>query len=391
MAEAPRFDRRTLLAGAAAGLVPRPARADEPAGLYRDRIVFGQVAVISGPAAGLGIGMRDGLLAAFGEANAKGGVGGRKLELATRDDGYEPGRSLLATKQLIAEGVFALVGAVGTPTSLAAHPVAGAAGVPFIGPFTGAEGLRTPYKPHIVNIRASYYQETEAMAERLTKDLGYSRFAILYQDDAFGRAGLEGIKRALARRSLTLVEEAIFQRNTLAVKTAVLDIKAAAPEAIVLIGPYAPCAAFIELARSFSLKAALVNISFVGSEQLAAALGPRGKGVFVTQVVPHPADLARPVVQSYRAALRAIQPQAPPGYVSLEGYIVGRAVIAALDRLGREPTPTGLLTAFAAAPVDLDGFRIAFAPGANQGSDAVFLSAIDAAGALVPIDRFSLS
>jgi ABC-type branched-subunit amino acid transport system substrate-binding protein len=113
----------------------------------------------------------------------------RSLELVARDDGYEPKKSIEATRKLIEEDkVFALVGPVGTPTSAATQPIASEAGVPFIGAFTGAEFLRAPHKPHVVNLRASYFQETEAMVERLTKDLGVTRIAIFYQDDAFGRA-----------------------------------------------------------------------------------------------------------------------------------------------------------------------------------------------------------
>ena len=166
-------------------------------GVSNDKIVFGQVAALSGPAQALGQGMREGILAAFEEANRTGGIDGRKLELKSIDDGYEPEKTIEATKSAITDDkVFALVGAVGTPTSKAGQPIATEAKVPFIGPFTGAEFLRNPYNRYIVNIRASYFQETEAWIEHLTKDLGITKIAILYQDDAFGLAGLEGVKMA---------------------------------------------------------------------------------------------------------------------------------------------------------------------------------------------------
>src|SRR5882672_3547001 len=199
--------RRFLIAASSMGAVAFAPRAFAEPGVSADKIVFGQAAVLEGPANALGIGMRDGLTAAFVEANAKGGVKGRKLELVSRDDGYEPNKSIEATKALIDAGIFALVGPVGTPTSMAAHPIAKEAGVPFIGPFTGGEALRNPYQAHIVNIRASYFQETEVMVERLTKDRGFTKIAIFYQDDAFGRAGLEGTQRALAKRNMKLAAE----------------------------------------------------------------------------------------------------------------------------------------------------------------------------------------
>lgn len=174
------------------------ARAES--GVTSDKIVFGQSAATAGPAAALGRGMREGLLAAFNEANEKGGVGGRKLELITYDDGYEPNRAIANTNKLIDEDkVFAMVGEVGTPTSKAAQPIASKAKVPFIGPFTGAEFLRSPYQPYVVNVRGSYFQETEAMVEYLTERLNVSRIAILYQDDSYGRAGLAGVQKALKK------------------------------------------------------------------------------------------------------------------------------------------------------------------------------------------------
>ena len=151
------------------------AAAAEP-GVTSDTITFGQVAAFEGPAAALGKDMRVGIVAAFEEANRAGGVKGRKLALISEDDGYEPAKSMAATKKLIEGGkVFGLIGAVGTPTSAATQPITAEAGVPFIAPFTGAQLLRDPLKKNVVNLRASYFQETETMVERLTKDKGLQK------------------------------------------------------------------------------------------------------------------------------------------------------------------------------------------------------------------------
>src|ERR1700681_4616466 len=202
-------------------------------GVFIDKIVFGQVAALEGPAQALGQGMREGILAAFGEVNRAGGINGRKLELKSLDDGYEPEKTIEATKKLIGEeNVFALLGAVGTPTSKAGQPIATDAKVPFVGPFTGAEFLRTPYNRYVVNVRSSYFQETEAWIEHLTKDLGVSKIAILYQDDAFGLAGLQGVNIALAKRNMSLVASGSFKRNTTAIKSALVDIMKGQPQAV---------------------------------------------------------------------------------------------------------------------------------------------------------------
>ncbi len=360
-------------------------------GVTADKIVFGQEAALDGPASALGQGMRDGINAAFAEVNKAGGVKGHTLELLSTDDGYEPTKAIIAAKQLIEEDtVFALIGSVGTPTSAAVEPIAAEAGVPFIGPFTGAEFLRDPAKSHVVNVRASYFQETEAMVKHLTEDLGVKTIAIFYQDDSFGQAGLAGVKKALAKRQMSLAAEGTYERNTTAVKSGLLAIQNAKPEAVIMIGAYKPCAEFIRLAQRIKLDAVFVNISFVGSDALAKELGPAGAGVVVTQVVPFPEDTSIPVVASYQAAFKAANPSGSPGFVSLEGYMVGRLMIAALGQIDGEITRKALLdTITKTGSFDLGGIKLAYGPGNNRGSSEVFLTVIQPDGSFKPVTKLS--
>ncbi|MGF1621528.1 MAG: ABC transporter substrate-binding protein [Rhodomicrobiaceae bacterium] len=366
---------------AAIGLAAGAVAASAEPGVSADKIVFGQAAALEGPAAALGTGMRDGILAAFAEANKNGGVHGRKLELISLDDSYEPNKSIEATKKLIEDDkVFALIGPVGTPTSSATQPIATDANVPFIGPFTGAEFLRNPFKPNVVNVRASYFQETEEMVERLTKDRGVKNIAILYQDDGFGRAGLAGVQKALDKRGMKLVAEGTYERNTVAVKGALLNIRKGNPEAVIMVGAYRPCAAFISLAKQLKMDAVFVNISFVGSNALAKELGKDGDGVVITQVVPFPEDASVPLVAAYQKALKETQPDAEPGFVSLEGYMVGRLAIQALEKISGEPTRQALLETVMSNSFDLGGITLAYGADDNQGMDQVFLTVIQADG-----------
>jgi ABC-type branched-subunit amino acid transport system substrate-binding protein len=365
-----------------------PAQADP--GVSADKIVFGQAAALEGPAAALGQDMRTGILAAFEEANKAGGVNGRKLELISKDDSYEPNKSIEVTKALLDQDkVFALIGPVGTPTSSATQPIAAEAGVPFVGPFTGAEFLRNPFKPNVVNVRASYFQETETMVERLTKDRNATRIAMLYQDDAYGRAGLAGVQKALEKRGMKLVAEGTYERNTVAVKQGLLEIRKGNPEAVIMVGAYKPCAEFIKLARQIKMDAQFINISFVGSNALAKELGANGAGVVVTQVVPFPEDPSIPVVASYQAALKASNPSAKPGFVTLEGYLVGRMAIEALKKAGGEPTRKAFLDAAFGGSFDLGGVKLGYGKDDNQGSDEVFLTVIQADGSFKPVTSLS--
>ena len=354
--------------------------------------LFGQSAALSGPASALGTGMRLGLLAAFEEVNRAGGVHGRRLSLTTLDDAYEPEAAIANTRELIEKhDVFALVGAIGTPTSRAAQPVTSDAGVPYIAPFTGAEFLRDAGEPeNVVNVRASYFQETAEIVARLTSDLGITRIGIFYQDDSYGRAGLEGVRRGLDAHGLTLAAEVDYPRNTESVKVPLLDLRRFEPDAVIIIGAYQPAATLIRWARRLDFNPCFVNISFVGASALAEELGPAGEGVYITQVVPFPGDGSVPVVASYRQALSAIAPGSGPGFVSLEGYLAGRLVAEGLRRSGPQTTPASFLETLRQTPtIDLGGFELGYGPTDNQGSDRVFLTVIDRNGEVRPVPKMA--
>jgi ABC-type branched-subunit amino acid transport system substrate-binding protein len=348
-------------------------------GVTDSQVLFGQSAAFSGPAEELGTNMEFGIRAAFHEVNQKGGVHGRELVLLIADDEYEPEAAIANTRILIEEhGVFALIGAVGTPTSRSAVPVAFEAGVPYIAPFTGAEFLRNADLFNVINLRASYYQETEEMVERLTTDLGITRIAVLYQDDSYGRAGYNGVRLALESRSMEMVSIGVYTRNTTAVKAALLDLRRGEPEAVIMIGAYKPVAALIKWARHTGMDPVFMTVSFVGSNALAQELGPDGEGVFVTQVVPFPTDDSIQIIKEYLRATRELSSWHDPSFVSLEGYLAGRLAIEGLERCGPDPTRQCFLESIRTAGlIDLNGFELNFeGMNDNQGSEAVFLSMI---------------
>ena len=366
---------------------PTPPPEVEP-GVSDDRVLFGQSAAFSGPAQQLGVGMKLGIEAAFHEANKQGGVHGRRLELLSLDDTYEPEAAITNTIRLIEElAVFALVGAVGTPTSRSATPIAANAGVPYVAPFTGAAFLRDEEWDNVVNLRASYNQETEEMVARLTGDLGLERISVMYQDDSFGRAGYQGVLKALRRRSMEPVAVGLYPRNTTSVKTGLLDLHQASPEAVILVGAYEPVAASISWARHIGMDPVFVTISFVGSNALADELGPAGEGIFVTQVVPFPTDDSLPIIAEYLDALSDYASDAVPGFVSLEGYLAGRLAIVGLEGCGRQVDRACFLRSLLQTEIiDLGGFQLRYGDRDNQGSDAVFLTVIGPDGSYRPVD-----
>ncbi|WP_258570832.1 ABC transporter substrate-binding protein [Flavimaribacter sediminis] len=365
-------------------------------GVFEDRIVFGQSAAFEGPAASLGTDIRNGILAAFDEVNRTGGVNGRKLELISYNDGYEPELAIDNTRRLIEQDqVFALIGEVGTPTSRAVQPIAREYRAPFIGAFTGAAFLRDPGLTNVINIRASYDQETEELVDFLVKDRGIKRIAILYQDDTFGSAGLSGVVAALNRRGLELVADGTYMRNTVAVKRAALAIRKAQPDAVIIIGAYKPAAEFIRIARSIGVDALFLTVSFVGSNALASDLGKEGSGVIVSQVVPLFHDTSVSVVASFHDAMAKLSETSGRdllidglGFVSLEGYITGRLVVEVLRDLGDDLTRETFIGLFEELKgYEIDGFSLQYGPGDNQGSNNVFLTVINDDGKFETIKR----
>lgn len=348
-------------------------------GVSENEILIGQAAALDGPAKALGQGMKAGLDAYFSYINDQGGVDGRKIRLVSYDDGYEPERCIEQTRKLIGEGVFALIGYVGTPTSKAAVPIIEEEKVPYIGPFTGAEFLRNPVKPMVVNVRGSYFMETEALVKHLVDQLGLKSIACFYQNDSYGQAGLAGVKKALEKRGMNMAAEGTYERNTLAVKGGLGRIKAASPEAIIMVGAYAPCAEFIKLAKQIGMNdVKYCNISFVGSAALKDALGTAGEGVIISQVVPFPWDQSIALVREYQTILAKYAPKQLPGFVSLEGFMVAKFFAQAIKVCGANVTRNGLISAIEnTGTFDLGGVALTFGSSDHQGMDKISLTVIE--------------
>jgi branched-chain amino acid transport system substrate-binding protein len=338
---------------------------------------------LSGPASGLGTQLKAGAEAYFAAVNAAGGVHGRKITLVSVDDGYEPDRAAAMTRKLIdEEKVFSLFGYVGTPTSAAAVPLASKAGMPYLFPFTGAEFLRNPVNKWVFNVRASYFDETETMVERLTTDLGYKKIALFIQDDAFGEAGKAGTMRALHKRSLKLVEEARYKRNTVDVDEGLAKIKAAQPEAVVFVGTYRSLAATVKKAKEAGITAKFLTVSFIGTSDFIKEAGDAGDGVYITQVMPSPDDASVPLVKQYHQDLDG----AGHNYTSLEGYANAVVLVEALKKAGPALTRAGLVSALEGLNTDIGGVKINYSATSHQGAKQVFVTQVRG-GKAVPVAK----
>jgi branched-chain amino acid transport system substrate-binding protein len=341
-------------------------------------IVLGQSAPFSGPAAQLGIQFYQGAKLYFDSYNAQ--PGRRKVELRFLDDGYEPDRTAANTRTLIDEDVFALFGYIGTPTSLAALPLAVKDKVPFIAPFTGAMALREPFQRNVFHLRASYNDETALIVKQLT-NLGLKKIAVFYQNDAYGKAGLDGVTLALAQQDLKPLAQATVERNSVEVAAAVKSIVATQPNAVVQIGAYKACAAFIRAARKAGYGGTFYNVSFVGTQALADELGKEGAGVVVTQVVPSPYNPANGITREFTEAVLKNNGNTKANFSSMEGYLAAKVLAEGLRRVSGKASREALISGLESIDrQQFGGFDVSFSARNHVASKFVELSMITGDG-----------
>lgn len=348
------------------------------AGVSESTILVGQSVPLSGPSQDLGSEMKLGVQLYFDHVNSQGGINGRKLELKVLDDGYEPDRTAANTRQLIGkDGVFSLLGYVGTPTSVAALQVSNPAKVPFVGAFSGADALRAPFNRYVFNIRASYAEECERIVEQFTS-LNVKRIAVFFQNDSFGKAVLSGVERAMEKRGLQIINSTAIERNSLNVASAAKAVAAVHPDMVIMAVPYKPSAAFINAIRGEGAAPQFYTVSFVGPQALARELGPSGAGVGISQVMPFPWSINAPIVREYQKLLQGkADAKAEPSYVSLEGFIAAKVFVEGVKRAGKDLTREKFIGAMEGMhSYDAGGYAVSFGPNDHNGSKFVELTVL---------------
>lgn len=347
-------------------------------GVTDTEILLGSSSALSGSAARLGIDLLSGAQAAIKEINDSGGINGRMLRVISYDDQYDPPKAVENTQRLINEDkVFALFNYVGTPTGVKVVPVVAEAKIPLVGMFTGAHAFRDPLQEYIFNIRGSYYQETELAVRYFVDDLGFKDIAVLYQADAFGLDGFDGVKIALDKRGLKPVEVGSYERATTNVEAAVQTITASRAQAVIMIGTYSPLAKFVKLTKKQKPNMLFDTVSFVGSEAFVKELGADTVNVYVTEVVPphYYGDLFDGV-REYIKNLTKYEPETEPTFGGLEGYINTKVLAEGIRLAGKDLTREGLLTALENMQnYDVGiGATVSFSATEHQGLDKVYLT-----------------
>ncbi|MDH3452332.1 MAG: ABC transporter substrate-binding protein [Gammaproteobacteria bacterium] len=365
-------------------------------GVEKSVIRIGGVLDLEGRSQGLGRGMTAGIKAALRDVQVR----GKRIEYVTLNDSYTPHLTERATRKLLNQGVFLMVGNVGTPTAKVSLPILADEGVPAVGFFTGA-GILRPGVGDVVNFRASYVQETAAVIEAaLRSGLSPENICAYVQNDAYGMAGVEGVRRALSKypdidevlaglETLSNIQGenparnnigpvGVYTRNTFVSRDGYRSLKnweqqrGSECRLVIGVGTYNAIARFAGYARAKGEQWIVSAVSFTGADNLRGAVAEYGvkDRVVMTQVVPL-LDSDLPIVREARQSLGEQY-----GYVSLEGYIVGKMLVAILDRVKGDLTRANFLRAAYGSNFELGGLTLDFRQD-NQGSDEVFLTYLD--------------
>jgi branched-chain amino acid transport system substrate-binding protein len=322
---------------------PLTANAQNVPGVTEKNVVIGSCAALEGPSHSLGVDTVTGANAYFSLINDEGGVHGRKLKLISYDDSYDPAKTQVCFERLLGDNVFAMGFFVGTPTAVKYVPLAESNKIPLIGLFTGAQTLYSPMRHWIVNVRASYYDETREQIEGVWDKLGYRKVGVIYPEDAFGTAVLGGVTEALQAHGAQPIKVGSYERQTANVGGAIDTVRAANPQAVVIVGPPNTVAPILKQSHAKNWRPLFLTVSFVGTDELILDAGDDAEGMVITQVVPpyYLTDLKG--VALYRRTLSKYAPSARPNFVSLEGFVDAMVIVEGLKRAGKELTREGLI------------------------------------------------
>ena len=354
----------------------------------REDLVIGQVAPLTGTIAGTGNEYVAGGAAYFAHVNDNGGIYGRKIRVALKDDSYKPDQTLALTRQMLAEDKpLALFGFVGTGNVMALNKnrVLEDAGIALLAPYTGAQDLREPMNPQIFHIRASYTDETARMVEHL-QSIGLRRFAVMYQDDAFGKSGLAGAEAALQKLGMQAVAKGAYDRaKPEEIDAAVTAIAAANPDAIIMVAVNRASAAFIKKMRAQGSKARLFSISVVNFKELLKNAGEENaRGIGISQVMPFPYSTLVPVAREFQSLMAKYQPDKVVSYASMESFIAAKILVEAIRRSGADPTRAKVISQLEKmSSYDVGGFKVSFSPTNRVGSKFVEVTVIGRDGKLL--------
>ncbi|OGB28473.1 MAG: amino acid ABC transporter substrate-binding protein [Burkholderiales bacterium RIFCSPLOWO2_12_FULL_61_40] len=342
------------------------------------QILIGQTVGITGAVAATVKESTTGAQLYIDAVNARGGVGGEKIEITTLDDKFDPKLTAANARQLIEERqVVALFMTRGTPHTEGIIPLLEQYGVPLVGPSTGAMVLHTPVRRRVFNVRAPYQREAERAMAHLGAQ-GMTRVAVVHVDDSFGADGLEGAQKGLGAAKLQAAAIAKFDRSKPDFSAIVPVLVKAQAQAILIIGSGTAVVDGIKAMKAAGIGAQILTLSNNASDGFVKLLGEQARGVIVSQVMPQTFSYALVKEAAQLAKARDIADLSP---AMLEGFASAKVLVEALRRTGGKPTREHIQSALEGMrQFDLGGLEISYSPSDHTGLNFSDLSIISASG-----------
>lgn len=367
-----RLAARLALAAAMVSLCS-PAGAEE--GVSDSTILIGQTVGLSGQIAGPVREMTAGASAYFSHINKNGGIYGRKIEVRTLDDKFDPAIAASNAESLIRKDhVFALFQSRGTPHTEAILPLLQASKIPLIAPSSGATLLHTPLQRYLFNVRARYQDEVVKAVEQFST-IGIRQIALIHVDDSFGRDGLAGFKRAMEHYQLTPALIVTYDRVKPDVAATVAAVGKISAQALIVVGSATTSAELILAIRAGGANLQIMTLSNNASQSFVDSLGPAAAGVIISQIMPAPHLLSSVLGQEFKNIAKAAG--VTVSYAAMEGFVGAKLLVEGLRRAGSHPTRDGLVRALESMRrVDLGGLTVSYSERSHSGSEFVELTII---------------
>ncbi len=365
--------RRSILAVALAAC-GRAVPAAEP-GINASEIVLGQSITLQGGKNDYGVAVMDGIKACFDQANAAGGVHGRRITLRTLDDQNSSAQAEANARKLVAEhAAFVLFGSIEGGPSTAVMKAAVDMKVPFFGPMAGSPGLRRPHQPLVFPVRAEHREEFRALMQ-YGRERGMTRVAFLHSDSEVGQAHLANVELLAKELGMQVVAAQAIKSEIDDAQLDAIARRLSATQAQLMFnhGSAGTYERLIRRARGAGVSTVFMAINS-GSSQLAHKLGSLASGMVFAQVVPSPFSRATQLARDYQDSFRKAWPDKAFSYGSLEGWLTARALVAALSAAGPTLTRQRFVNALYESRISISGYPLHYAPGDHRGSTFVDLA-----------------
>lgn len=370
----------TLAASALALSLVTPALAQKTQGVTKDEIILGSIQDLSGPLAGFGKQVRDGMLLRVEEINEQGGIHGRKLVLKVEDMGYDPKRAVLASQKMVNQDkIFAMLGSLGTAPTVASFPVLFKKDVVSFFPVTAAREMYEPHHRLKYSFAATYYDQIRRAAPKLVQEKKAQKACIIYQDDEFGLEILRGTEDGLKSIGMDLTEKTSFKRGATDFSSQVAKMKAASCDFVAMGTLIRETVGTIAEARKTGFDPVFLGTTGAYTELIHKLGGPAMDGLYATMTSKHPYldDVSEKI--SFWANKYKTKFGEDPAVFSTYGYMIVDTFAQAVEKAG----PNLTIDAFIATmdnstfPTDMFGLpELSFTETKRLGSNLSRLSQI---------------